>query len=365
MRLRRARVVIAFAVAALATVVFVIAVLGLAQAYADTVTVSIDGKEVNYHCSDKAVGTVCEPLGQVCGGDLKNKDCWDAVAAVAFYQEPAIPTHLMKLAGCWQPDLLTVVRAIRGRRQTPSPPTPAPESVEAYNCCALIASRYAPTFPASVTAVGSDGSIAMYERSAGPPIAPVQPMQGLKCVMPTPHPFDRYSACVRANPKMKRYQNYRFYFADFVVVETQSTKWDRAEAFQCGQDTLECAVSRKQKAVSCSLSSWPQDAPKHADDEAIAKRRISNVPDTLDRAMIAKGMNAMTDRVGRCKAGRKDVTGGYVFIIVSVRPNGTVEAVDVDDSPDANLGQCVAGVVRSAQFPATKSGGKFRHGFAF
>jgi hypothetical protein len=50
---------------------------------------------------------------------------------------------------------------------------------------------------------------------------------------------------------------------------------------------------------------------------------------------------------------------------VVVAASGTVTTADVEASPDAALGKCVAGVLKAATFKATTQGGSFSYPFVF
>jgi hypothetical protein len=237
------------------------------EARSDTVTIVANGKEITYHCSSKAAGVTCEPVGKICGGDLKNKDCWDAVVSVAFPQEPAFSIHLMQLAGCWNPSMLEVVRALNDKAHSGvSIPTLRREVADAYNCCALVATRYSPAFSGRRKANMPDGTQVILGERSGMSIALVQPGPDLKCVMPAPHPFDRYAECVKKSSSMARYKTYRFHFADFVITETGKESWSSVDV-ACGTEKLKCTANPKRAAVTCSMAAWPDKDPTKANGD--------------------------------------------------------------------------------------------------
>jgi hypothetical protein len=235
-------------------------------AYPATVTIRMAGREVVYHCRSTVSGVTCEPVGPICGGDLNNKDCWEAVHAVLFPKVPAVSVHLMKLARCWAPAMLQVVRALNDKAYSGIPvPELSADAVDAYNCCALVANRYAPSFTAHRERRTLDGYLSTgVGESSGPPVALVATDRDLRCDMPSPHPFDEYLECARHAPAMKPYRAFRFYFADYVVDATGRHDWTpvgvpgrHQPPISCGSATLMCTVSPKRRAVSCSLAQWP------------------------------------------------------------------------------------------------------------
>ncbi len=58
-------------------------------------------------------------------------------------------------------------------------------------------------------------------------------------------------------------------------------------------------------------------------------------------------------------------TTGTVKIMATVAANGSVTKVEVRDTPTPALGACVAGIVRSATFPASRDGLTFVVPFTF
>jgi TonB family protein len=58
-------------------------------------------------------------------------------------------------------------------------------------------------------------------------------------------------------------------------------------------------------------------------------------------------------------------THGTVRATVKVGPDGKVSSVVIRDAPDDALAQCVAAVMRSAQFPRSDEGVSFTYPFVF
>ena len=95
----------------------------------------------------------------------------------------------------------------------------------------------------------------------------------------------------------------------------------------------------------------------------IDPRVLATVAQTdLGRASISSGMAKVKDRVLACNAG--GTFGGQLKASVKVAPDGTVSDVTITPG-DASIGPCVAGVLRTATFEETRSGGSFRYPFVF
>lgn len=89
----------------------------------------------------------------------------------------------------------------------------------------------------------------------------------------------------------------------------------------------------------------------------------SDLPDTLDRAMITDGVGKVKARVMTC--GDKSPAKGQVKVSIKVGPDGAVTSVQVKTTPDAALGNCVAGIVQKATFGRTVTGGSFSYLYTF
>ena len=90
----------------------------------------------------------------------------------------------------------------------------------------------------------------------------------------------------------------------------------------------------------------------------------ADVPDNLDRAAISAGISSVKPKVVECGKASPDVKG-KVRVKVLVGPAGTVISASIIESPDESLGQCVATVIKTATFDATKNGGAFSYPFVF
>jgi TonB family protein len=89
----------------------------------------------------------------------------------------------------------------------------------------------------------------------------------------------------------------------------------------------------------------------------------SNLPDSLDRAMISSGIGSVKGKATSC--GDKSSAKGVVKVHVKVDGSGHVSDVSVSSSPDPALGACVSAAVKKASFPATQNGGSFSYPFPF
>lgn len=95
----------------------------------------------------------------------------------------------------------------------------------------------------------------------------------------------------------------------------------------------------------------------------IGEKPRSDVPESLDRAMISDGVGKVKARVQSC--GDKSSAKGQVKVSVKVNPDGSVANVSVKNTPDPGLGNCVASAMQRASFRKTSSGGSFSYPFMF
>jgi hypothetical protein len=96
---------------------------------------------------------------------------------------------------------------------------------------------------------------------------------------------------------------------------------------------------------------------------AAPKTGGSDLPETLDRAMISDGVSKVKARGQAC--GDKSPAKGEVKVSVKVAPDGSIVSVTVTNTPDAALGNCVAAAMQGARFAKTQTGGKFAFPFRF
>ena len=116
--------------------------------------------------------------------------------------------------------------------------------------------------------------------------------------------------------------------------------------------------------ANCVLSDYdrPCCAKYKAKGPELAQR-VGGVPETLDRSMVRAGVESIKPRVIAC--GEKTGAKGTVKIAVAVSPAGAVTSAEVTDAPDAALGTCVVGALRSAKFGKSVEGGSFSYPFVF
>ena len=116
--------------------------------------------------------------------------------------------------------------------------------------------------------------------------------------------------------------------------------------------------------ANCVLSDYDRPCcAKYKPKGPVIAQRVGGVPQSLDRSMVRAGVDGIKPRVIAC--GEKANVQGTVKIAVSVSPEGLVTSSDVQDTPDAALGTCVAGALRSAKFGKSVDGGSFTYPFVF
>ncbi len=116
-------------------------------------------------------------------------------------------------------------------------------------------------------------------------------------------------------------------------------------------------------------SEMKETRPSRAKKTNTQTNDVSDVPDTstlpisLDRSMISRGIAAIKAKAVQC--GINSEVHGRVKLNVQVGPSGDVVSVVVVESPDDELGACVAGAMRNATFSRTQNGGSFSYPFVF
>jgi TonB family protein len=114
--------------------------------------------------------------------------------------------------------------------------------------------------------------------------------------------------------------------------------------------------------VSCVLAKYDRPCcERYKPAEGFTPKNV--VPDELDRSMVKAGVEKIKPKVVAC--GEQHAAKGTVKIAVTVDPEGNVKAASVSESPDAGLGECVAGAMRNAKFGKSVKGGEFNYPFAF
>lgn len=89
---------------------------------------------------------------------------------------------------------------------------------------------------------------------------------------------------------------------------------------------------------------------------------VAQADDALDRAQIQAGIQTVKAKVMACGNGAK--IGGKISIRATVDAQGKVTAADATGE-DTDVGTCVAGVIKTAVFAKTASGGTFSYPFIF
>jgi molybdenum cofactor biosynthesis protein B len=120
--------------------------------------------------------------------------------------------------------------------------------------------------------------------------------------------------------------------------------------------------------VSCMLSKYDRPCCERFRPPPVEKPPVVVVdpdagPVELDKTLIKVGVERFRAMVIRC--GEQVAAKGTVSVAVVVKPDGNVQSVSVASTPDAALGDCVAGVMRKATFAKTQHGGSFTYPFAF
>jgi hypothetical protein len=111
-------------------------------------------------------------------------------------------------------------------------------------------------------------------------------------------------------------------------------------------------------ADPCCAKYKPKD-----DFHPTAPPASDEMPDELTRDMVKATVARVKPRISAC--GDKSKAKGTVKVSVSVSGNGSVSNINVDDTPDADLGACVAAAMKAANFGKSKSGGSFTYPFVF
>ena len=115
--------------------------------------------------------------------------------------------------------------------------------------------------------------------------------------------------------------------------------------------------------VSCVLDDYRGACCAKLRREGVAPPPKSALPEALDRAMIATGIQAVRAQVDSCRTSSS--AKGKVKVTIRVDFSGSVTEVVVLTTPDAGLGSCVASAVAKAKFDKTRTGGSFSYPFVF
>ncbi len=80
--------------------------------------------------------------------------------------------------------------------------------------------------------------------------------------------------------------------------------------------------------------------------------------------MISGGVGAISGAARACGSKAAGVKG-KVKVHVKVAPGGNITGVDVSETPDPGLGNCVSSAMGRAHFAKTQKGGSFSYPFVF
>jgi len=127
-----------------------------------------------------------------------------------------------------------------------------------------------------------------------------------------------------------------------------------------GCDEISCVLNNNE-GPCCAKFAKKGNKGGGAGPSAAGKN--SDLPESLDRAMISDGIGKVRARVMSC--GDKSPAKGQVKVSVKVGADGKVANVTVKNTPDAALGDCVAGMVQKATFAKTQTGGLFAYPYTF
>jgi hypothetical protein len=113
--------------------------------------------------------------------------------------------------------------------------------------------------------------------------------------------------------------------------------------------------------VGCLLEATPPPCCAKYDKNNKANQR--GLPQKVSRGDIKSAMSGIRDQTLECHAAHGGV--GIVKLRVTVAPNGWATNVDISESPNADLGACIATLVRSAHFGASVDGLTFTYPWVF
>jgi molybdenum cofactor biosynthesis protein B len=120
--------------------------------------------------------------------------------------------------------------------------------------------------------------------------------------------------------------------------------------------------------TSCILEKYARECcarykPAEMPVDKVDPPKPAGPPDTLDKAAVKAGIADVKPAVQQC--GEDHYHAGEVKITLTVGADGAVTDATVADSPDPELGKCVAGALRRATFAKTQNGAVFTYPFAF
>jgi outer membrane biosynthesis protein TonB len=114
--------------------------------------------------------------------------------------------------------------------------------------------------------------------------------------------------------------------------------------------------------VSCVLNNYEGTCCARFRSE-IRNPFAKELPEALDRTAISQGMASARGRISAC--GGRSSAHGKVKVVVRVAPDGQVTGVTVAETPEPELGTCVAEAIQVTRFQVTLRGGSFGYPFVF
>jgi len=151
---------------------------------------------------------------------------------------------------------------------------------------------------------------------------------------------------------------------DAGVVESGSTGAGSGEVASTGSATpLSPPEDPACDEVSCVLEKYARPCCARYKPVDSFKPSLPGQAESLDKVMVKEGIEGVKPRVIAC--GEKFASKGTVRIAMTVSADGAVKDTSVADSPDPELGKCVAQALRAATFSKTAKGGTFTYPFVF
>jgi outer membrane biosynthesis protein TonB len=115
--------------------------------------------------------------------------------------------------------------------------------------------------------------------------------------------------------------------------------------------------------ASCVMSAYAEPCCARYKPKQDGFQPSTSVPDELTRAMVREAIAKVKPRVSAC--GDKTPAKGTVTIAVTVTGDGGVSEVTVVETPDPQLGSCVADAMHAVRFGKSNGGGSFNYSFVF
>jgi len=196
-----------------------------------------------------------------------------------------------------------------------------------------------------------------------PPVAANDPPSEPKHAAPPPPPVHRTPAAApAATPSAQPTQPTQPRQAKPAEKPAAALKPDppAAKGGDSGCDEISCVLNNNEGPCCAKFA---KKGNKGGGAAPSAAGKNSDLPESLDRAMISDGIGKVRARVMSC--GDKSPAKGQVKVSVKVGPDGKVASVTVKNTPDGALGDCVAGMVQKATFAKTQTGGLFAYPYTF